>query len=486
MSVATVKAGVNPKLFVSYSWTNPDHESWVVRLATDLRESGVDTVLDKWDLKEGHDAHAFMERMVTDPEIKKVILICDKLYAEKTDGRAGGVGKEAQIISSEIYEKQDQSKFVAVLKERDPNGKPYLPVYYRSRIYIDLSDPGSYSENFEQLLRWIYDQPLYKKPDLGAKPVFLVNEALGGASLSTSSRLRRALDALRNGREYALPATAEYLSLLCSEIGKLRLDVKAEPFDEAVVQSIESFLPYRNEAVELFVNLVTHTDKPESWTMVHRFFESLMAYLDPPEGVGDYREWDWDNFRFIVHELFLYAVAVMIRYERFESASHLMSTQYYVPSGARLGRDSMVPFATLRQHMKSLEYRNNRLQLGRLSIRADLLKERCKQVGIDFRHLMQADFVLFLRSALETVGFGRRWFPETLLYHNQGPFEVFARSRSKSYFERAKILLGMDDKQSLKALLDSLNTNPAYMPRWEFESFNPAYLLGFDELATKA
>ncbi|MFH1891218.1 MAG: SEFIR domain-containing protein [Candidatus Zixiibacteriota bacterium] len=78
-----------PKLFVSYSWTSPDHEAWVLQLSTDLRESGVDVILDKWDLKEGHDAHAFMEKMVTDPEIRKVILVCDKGYVDKTDGRRG-------------------------------------------------------------------------------------------------------------------------------------------------------------------------------------------------------------------------------------------------------------------------------------------------------------------------------------------------------------------------------------------------------------
>ena len=38
-------------------------------------ESGVDVIFDKWDLKEGHDANAFMEKMVTDPEIEKVILL---------------------------------------------------------------------------------------------------------------------------------------------------------------------------------------------------------------------------------------------------------------------------------------------------------------------------------------------------------------------------------------------------------------------------
>ena len=101
---------LNTKLFISYSWSTPDHEQWVVDLARELRESGVDVILDKWDLKEGHDAFAFMERMVSDPDINKVAIICDRTYSEKADKRSGGVGTEAQIISPEVYAKEDQNK----------------------------------------------------------------------------------------------------------------------------------------------------------------------------------------------------------------------------------------------------------------------------------------------------------------------------------------------------------------------------------------
>ena len=55
-------AGNNPKLFTSYSWTNQDHEKLVINLATELVENGVDVILDKWHLKEGQDAHSFMEK----------------------------------------------------------------------------------------------------------------------------------------------------------------------------------------------------------------------------------------------------------------------------------------------------------------------------------------------------------------------------------------------------------------------------------------
>jgi len=164
---------LNPRLFVSYSWTTPEHEEWVLNLATELVRSGVDVIIDKWLLREGHDVHAFIEQMVTDQEIGKVILVCDKAYAEKTNGRKGGVGIEAQIVSGEIYFRKDQSKFVAVITEKDENGAPYLPVYYKSRIYIDLSDPKTYADNFERLLRWIYDKPLHLKPELGGIPPFL-------------------------------------------------------------------------------------------------------------------------------------------------------------------------------------------------------------------------------------------------------------------------------------------------------------------------
>jgi hypothetical protein len=78
-------AEIAPKLFVSYSWSSPEHEQWVVKLASELVENDVDVILDKWDLKEGQESTKFMERMVTDPQVTKVIIVCDRVYAEKAD-----------------------------------------------------------------------------------------------------------------------------------------------------------------------------------------------------------------------------------------------------------------------------------------------------------------------------------------------------------------------------------------------------------------
>lgn len=475
----------SPKLFVSYSWTSQDHETWVINLATELRESGVDVILDKWDLKEGHDAHAFMERMVTDSDVKKVVLVCNKSYAEKANDRSGGVGTETQIISAEIYAKQAQGKFVALVTERDDKGDPYLPAYYRSRIYIDMTDRVAGAEGVEQLLRWVFDQPRYEKPEIGNKPTFLQEEK-EGARLSTSVSQRRAVEAIKNTRPSAIPTAVEYLETLAVELEKFRLQSSSdEAFDDLVVKSIENFIPYRNEAIAIFSLLARYRNDEDCWVAMHRFFERLIPYLSRPPEVTQWREWDFDNFKFIVHELFIYAISILIKEDRFDGAAYLLSNEYYGSGRAEYGRETMIGYGIFSQHLTSLDARSKRLNLRRLSLQSDLLQQRCQGIGIELRHLMQADLILFLRGQLAKPD--ESWWPFTLLFarHASGPLEVFARARSRAYFDRMKVVLGIKTKEELGALWDEFGRRERYLPRWDYQGFDPSALTGFEELATR-
>ncbi|WP_066688452.1 toll/interleukin-1 receptor domain-containing protein [Christensenella intestinihominis] len=165
-----------PKIFISYSWIVSER---VLELAERFVANGVDVILDKWDLKEGQDKYAFMEKCVVDPEIDKVLLICDKSYCDKANLRAGGVGDETVIISPEIYNQVNQEKFLPIIFEVDEYNKPYIPAYIKSRIYFDLStEDDQYEVEYEKLLRNIYNKPLYKKPALGKKPDWLETETV--------------------------------------------------------------------------------------------------------------------------------------------------------------------------------------------------------------------------------------------------------------------------------------------------------------------
>ena len=70
-------------VFISYAWSTEEHEKKVFELAERLMSDGISVIWDKWDLKEGQDNYAFMEKCVVDTGIKRVLLICDEVYATK-------------------------------------------------------------------------------------------------------------------------------------------------------------------------------------------------------------------------------------------------------------------------------------------------------------------------------------------------------------------------------------------------------------------
>ncbi|WP_439360724.1 toll/interleukin-1 receptor domain-containing protein [Bradyrhizobium sp. DASA03007] len=477
-----------PVAFISYCWTSPAHEQWVIELATELVRNGVDVRLDKWDLREGQDAHAYMESMVTDPKVTKVIVVSDQKYAEKADKRAGGVGAESQIMSAELYNNTDQTKFVAVIPEVDGNGEPYLPRFFTSRIYIPMTE-ALYATNFEQLLRWLYDKPLYTKPALGSMPEFLKEDR----PLSpTRGKAKRAIEsgAIAIDARSALTQSASLESYLESFVvifEDFRADPKSSDFPQAVLDNIERFLPYRNEFVEV-ITAATSNRTPELAQSLQRFFERAIPFMFRPETVSSWSGWDFDNFKFIVHELFLYSVATLLKFERFDVLSELIELRFF----ARLDdypSTQMLPYTVIWQPMESL--RPKQQELRRASLRADLMEQRSHVSGVPFSLLMAADFVLFLRSVSFDVP-NDHWYPETLLYTTfrfRPPFEIFARSESKAYFAKLAPVIGVDNREQLAELANSFTVNGEtgrWLPRWSYRTLSISQLANIEKVGTRS
>ncbi len=133
-----------------------------------------------------------MDQCVTNNDVDRVLIICDKSYAEKANSRNDGVGDETVIISPEIYGQAKQEKFIPVIIEVDEDNKPFLPAYIKSRIYIDISGEN-YEEGYEKLLRTLYGQLESRKPAFGSPPAFLFKEE--NASLLTLKDAIRKLEA---------------------------------------------------------------------------------------------------------------------------------------------------------------------------------------------------------------------------------------------------------------------------------------------------
>ncbi len=302
-----------------------------------------------------------------------------------------------------------------------------------------------------------------------------------------SVALKRAIEAIRASEENRLGHIRGYLNVLSSGMEELRIDPKKVEghYDEAVFVSITNFIPHLVQFTELLSEITQYEADENYADVLHKFFEDLIPYLhDSNKFILDYHAIEGDSFKFIIHELFLYTIAILLNEEKFEAVNYLISNKYHVEYNARQGKEPMVPYFVFCHYIKSInETRNNRLELNLYSPQAEILKSRAKSSGVSFSHLMQADFLLVMREELNPTDPHRfPWRPMTLLYADS-TFEMFARAESIRYFNKIKCLLNIATKEDMRPLLDAYTSGDKQFVSWGFERPSPRSLMGFDNLA---
>jgi TIR domain len=274
----------NVKVFISYSWSSPQHEQFVLTLAEKLMADGVHVLLDKWDLKEGHDKYAFMEQMVTDINVSKVLVISDKKYASKADNRSGGVGTESQIISNEVYSKVSQEKFIPIVVEYDGTA-PCLPAFLKSLIYIDLTKEETYYDEYERLIRNIYNRPKLTKPMLGKPPAHIFDD--NPTKLETASIFTSLKESIEKERKSSSKLGDDFLNQIIETLEASRITDSAD-IDDKIVASVTLFKPYRDQFVE-YIKLLCSYDLIESRKEdIFSFLEKLLALHDAPKSMNSF------------------------------------------------------------------------------------------------------------------------------------------------------------------------------------------------------
>ena len=163
-----------PKVFISYSWDGEAHENWVLKLATKLRDNGIDAILDQWELEPGKLIPNFMGKSIEISD--RVICIMTPSYKTKSNAEEpkGGVAYESSIMAAETIKNIITTKFIPLLREGNDNNA--IPYFLIGRTYIDMRDNNSFEDRLEELLRAIYKEPKSKKPPIGKKPEYVENK----------------------------------------------------------------------------------------------------------------------------------------------------------------------------------------------------------------------------------------------------------------------------------------------------------------------
>jgi hypothetical protein len=137
-----------PSAFISYSWEDDAHRAWVKDLAARLREDGVETTLDQWEVAPGDQLPAFMERAIRSNDY--VLIICTPRYKQRFDQRQGGVGYEGDIMTAEVLTNANHQKFVPIF--RKGAWAQVAPTALQGKYFIDLSATPYSEENYGDLV----------------------------------------------------------------------------------------------------------------------------------------------------------------------------------------------------------------------------------------------------------------------------------------------------------------------------------------------
>ena len=476
-----------PKVFVSYSWTNQDHVDRIVAWCERLVSDSIDVEIDRWSLNEGDDKYAFMERMVTDSSITHVLIFSDARYAQKANNRARGVGTESQIISAELSGRTAQDRFLPIVCEFDEHGEPCVPVFLKSRIYFNFSTPEAANENWEKLVRRIFNRPALTKPKLGKPPSYL-EEGRAPASL-TASKFFGFKDAILKGRPNVRLWIADYLDAVEQQLNEFRgnaTDQTREAAAEKIHAAITSMLPLRNELIE-FVGLVLGGLSPvEAEDSTADLLDRLLkARFWRPEQ-GSYSEWWSDPLGFFAYEVFLYVVAAHVRLHRFDLLASLLGRRFVVPEGPR-GRSRARPFTTFRFYSRLLGGLNERANPRRLSIEADLINQRATLPAYPMMALMQSDLLCCLRVVTHPSEYND-WPPLTTVYAEYlGTLDLFLQAEDRRTFAQLAPVIGVENKGDLEAKLKAWYEKHPDRLSWLFRygDLSLESLIGFDNLSTK-
>lgn len=430
------------KVFISYSWSGEKYQERVKILADELISKGIEVIIDFYDLKPGSDTYSFMEKMVNDETIDKVLILIDPKYAAKANEKgATGVSTETQIISPQVYKKIEQNKFIPVIMDRTATGDLEIPTYLENRLYIDLSKKSEYHLNFEKIVREIYEKPLYKKPQLGEIPIYLNDE-------KKRNETRSFIDSLQSKIKEKFNREKIFFDIFLKQIE----DVREIDFGDNKNQT-EKIFNATNELNELKEDYVEFLEyyiliKEFDIDIIIDFFEKMYEY-SKDKNIGIIINGRYDHIEFLVTELYIYTCMILLENKKYEELEILFETDYNL-----LGNE--YDFSELRLPVRKLRQRNP----NHYDYIAELLVSRTIFNGKNYKKkFIEMDLLLFYVSVIrnrekntqENFGLSDIWYPATFFYLGVGVrISSLQKMKSTRHCENMMKLFGVKTTNELK------------------------------------
>ena len=156
-----------PRVFISYSHDSAEHRDRVLDLARQLRDDGIDAMIDQYIQFPSEGWPAWCSAQIEQAAF--VLMVCTEVYLRRVDrkeepGVGHGVLWEGRLIYQYLYDEGSASrKFVPVLLADGSSEHVPRPVKGGTIYRVETT------EGYESLLRLLTEQPLTPMPALGQR-----------------------------------------------------------------------------------------------------------------------------------------------------------------------------------------------------------------------------------------------------------------------------------------------------------------------------
>jgi hypothetical protein len=448
-----VEIVTNPKVFISYAWTNDEYSKEVATIAERLVNNGIDVLFDKWELSLGKNKYPYMEKSVADNTVSKVLIFCNQDYKSRADNRILGVGDETVIISAEVYKKKDSTKFIPIVMEHKTNGETYIPTYLEGKIYVDLSrnNPQFVSE-YEKLVRDIWSEPEIQKPKLGQKLIWLqeINENLG-----TFISIRESYSRAGNSRNKQNQYESQFLEELKIHLGNSLLVEEISGF--LVYDSILKLKDLRDQWLLFIQEMIVSDNEDTGFRVSHQVSEITNFIHQARSNLHNVNA--TENLDYFIWESFICITALFIQFESFLQLRMFLNQPYVNLSGEKVENgyvNNDFNFSYLEQ-----QYKPSTDKPRLFTLAGDLLVNRREFAPFITKHkIVLADIILYQLSEFCLIkNPSLVWFPKTCVYDYDRRY--WQKLYSKNFCKKVFPLFDVSNIDQLKnAIQKCKNVNP--------------------------
>jgi hypothetical protein len=229
------------------------------------------------------------------------------------------------------------------------------------------------------------------------------------------------------------------------------------PFEEVLVKSVTDFLPYRNNFVDAVTFIADYMDTSEVHARLIGFLEDILPFQSRPESQHAFYKDSEDNYNFIMYELCLYLIATFIKRHRYATAALLIEHNYTIAKAPRGSDLFEAGIAAFNEPTELIDTNRN-------ALRQTILSSRPAHRLIQFKDIVQVDWLLFIRRHFPNPEGATSWLPWCLGFLPPiGTLELFAKATSPTGFKPVSSLLHVGSLRELSQQVEAMFHDPHFV-----------------------